>query len=377
MLVNPKFYGLLCVCCCLPCQAVNLYNQAEEQFDLFGRIQALGVNSHAARLLNADQSSPGKGTIQSNVRLGVAGRSALNDNLSAIGLAEFEMRSSSDKTRLRYAYTGIDAKQYGILTFGRGDSAYYTIAGVSDIYHSLDSRVNDYYLLGEQRSSQIMYTLSAMGWDLRASYNFAVKGLNDIFSIKRNLALAVSTHLENSLSFSYGYAVYDFSYEAEDLSSQSASDCPTFNFFRQTLGKMHQTADEEFLINARPSRREDVGAALSYGVFGQGLYVGLIYNASKYDGYTHHVVSYELVADYAFANGLSLSAGYGQQRFGSKILMSDLNLGITYKPAPNFQFFLEAQLDLDASPEKLYGQDYIKRFSLGENKYVLGAELDF
>ncbi|MCR5537456.1 MAG: porin [Succinivibrio sp.] len=373
MSLNSKFYGLLLLLCAVPAQAVNIYSKDGVQFDVFGRVQAVGVNSHAARVLNSEQNPSGKGTIQSSARLGIAGRSKLNDTFSAIGVAEFEFRSSSDQTRLRYAYAGVDANRFGILTFGRGDSAYYTVAGVTDIYHRLDSRVNDYYLLGEQRSGQIMYSLSAMGWDLRASYNTAVNELDEIFNIKRNYAIAVSTHLANSVSLSYGYAMTYFSYSGDTELNQSAQT----SFFKQTLSRMHHTQDEEFLLNARPGWRRDVGAALSYGIFGEGLYAALVYSASKYDGYSHHVASYEAVADYTMQCGLSFTAGYGQQRFGSRIIMSDLNLGLGYKPVPNFKIFAEAQLDLGASPEKLYGQDYIERYALAENKYVLGAELDF
>ena len=39
--------------------------------------------------------------------------------------------------------------------------------------------------------------------------------------------------------------------------------------------------------------------------------------------------------------------------------------------------YAEAQLDLSSEPEKFYGDDWIAKYQLGEDKYVLGVQYSF
>ena len=124
-----------------------------------------------------DYPSPnaaGDNSIVATTRFGIAGRTKLTHGLDAIMMGEWDMPSTtSGRTHNRYLYVGIDAYQYGSLTAGTGDGAFYTVAGATDIYHYLKTRANDYFVMGDQLPGQIMYSLSGLGWDLRISYQTA------------------------------------------------------------------------------------------------------------------------------------------------------------------------------------------------------------
>lgn len=359
--------------------AANVYSKDGSSLDIFGKVSAIGANKHAANVIDSKSAAGNNNTLISHVRFGIAGRSPINDNVDAIALSDFEYFSGNENTDMhtRYSYVGIDAKQYGILTFGRGDSAYYTVAGATDIYHHLDSMANEYYAFGNQNSGQIMYTLSSMGWDLRVSVQTHERGLNDIFCVDNVYAVALSSRLASDVSISYGYAYYDLSYENDNLSSDKTADHKMYSHFKSMLMNMYHTDNNDFLLSKRPGHREDYGIAIAWGTLGKGLYAAVVFNSTRYQHFTRHIYTYEAALNYAFENGISLTAGYAKQRYGSDTLMEDLHLGLTWKVNPSFKLFVESQIDLGAHPEKLYGNDWIKKYSLGENKYILGAEFAF
>lgn len=360
-------------------EAANIYSKDGTSLDVFGKISAIGANSHAAKVIDRKSAAGSSNTLLSYVRFGIAGRSPINEQVDAIALTDFEYYAGpEDNEKLtRYAYVGIDAKQYGILTFGRGDSAYYTVAGATDIYNHLDSMANEYYAFGDQTSGQIMYSLSSMGWDLRMSYQTHEFDLNNTFCVDNSYAFAISTRLASDVSISYGYAYYDLSYSNENLRSANPADHKMYTHFKSMLSSMYHTDNNEFLLGKKPGHREDYGIAVAWGTLGKGLYAAIVFNSTRYQHFTRHIYTYEAAINYTFENGLSLTAGYSKQRYGSTALIEDLHLGVAWKVNPSFKLFIESQIDLGATPEKMYGNDWINRYSLGENKYILGAELAF
>ena len=174
-----KKLSLLVLMAITPCASfsANIFDKDGTSFDAFGSIDAVLMNDHASRDISAFNGKKNDdNALLTRVKLGIAGRTKVNDSLSAIGYSMWDMPTGNhgiDKIKARSQYVGLDAYQYGILTFGRGDTAFYTVAGTTDVFNQLDQNVNDYYTLGNEKPSLFMYSVSTLGWDLRLSVQTA------------------------------------------------------------------------------------------------------------------------------------------------------------------------------------------------------------
>lgn len=356
-------------------QAATVYDKDGTSLDIFGKIEVSYKNAQAAHADKIADYRSSDGGIMNAARIGMSGRSQISDNVYAIGMAEWDVASgdSFDGMHARHQFIGIDAQNYGTLLFGRGDNAFYTVAGVSDIFHTLDFECDDYYLTGDQNPGLIMYTLSSLGWDLRASFGSAKSNINDTgLNYKYQAAFAASTRLASDITISYALAYYKFSYEG-DISRQ-------LQYFAQKMQPMFNLKDSErdaYANSNRPEHKIDKGIAISYGTYGDGLYAALNFVSTRYQHYSHHLYSYEAVVDYAFDSGLGLTAGYGCKRFHHSNILGDLNLGVRYQVNPNFNVFAEAQIDVSSHPEIYYTASEINERAFAENKMLCGAEFLF
>ncbi|SFS79802.1 Outer membrane protein (porin) [Succinivibrio dextrinosolvens] len=360
-------------------QAATVYEKDGTNLDLFGRINAMYLSDSASRHvkgsknINKNSSDP---AIQTTVYFGVAGRSQLSDNVYAIGYTEWLMPTGSNgdnSISARAQYVGIDAQQYGTLTFGRGDNAFYTVAGVTDIYQELDCQVNDHYAFGDYQPGLIMYSLSALGWDFRLSYQTAQDNVNNTnINIHNGASFAVATRLDNGIGIAYGVSYY---YLQPDNNQVMAKE------FSPHIQKMYNLGSSEWDLYAayalRPTYKIDKGVSITYGTFGEGLYAAINGTVTKYNKYTHNLYSYEAVINYSFENGFSTTLGYGMKRFDGANIISDLTLGLYYKFNPNFKVFAEASFDVSSKPDRFYSNAQISRMALDRNKGLIGAEYAF
>ncbi|MDY6470018.1 MAG: porin, partial [Succinivibrio dextrinosolvens] len=270
-------------------QSATVYEKDGTNLDLFGRINAMYLSDGAARHVKGIQNKQNDdNTLQSTVYFGIAGRSQLSDNVYAIGYSEWIMPSGAngtDKFITRAQYVGFDAQQYGTLTFGRGDNAFYTVAGVTDVYQELDSRVNDHYAFGDYQPGLIMYSLSAMGWDFRMSYQTAYDDVNGSnINIHNGAAFAFATRLANGIGIAYGLSYYYLQPDKNDMMSKE---------FSPQIKKMYHLGDSQDDLNTayslRPTYKIDKGLSITYGNFGEGLYAALNGTVTKYNKYTNRL----------------------------------------------------------------------------------------
>ena len=160
----------------------RVYDQNGVSVDLFGKVQASYVDEYTYRDLSGSDSP--EDSIYSAMRLGLGLRSNIAEGLDGIAMVEWDTsrkdNSSGDNEgsldHTRYMFVGFDAYQYGTLIAGRGDGAYYTVVGATDIFNIMESKASDYFLIGEQRPAQIMYALHGLSWDLKLSYHMAYPG---------------------------------------------------------------------------------------------------------------------------------------------------------------------------------------------------------
>ena len=137
-------------------------------------------------------------------------------------------------------------------------------------------------------------------------------------------------------------------------------------------------ADAQHKANRqRVDSKQDFGVVLSYGTLGTGLYGAFGVGATKYEYMNHHIYTVDTAVNYTFDNGFGLTAGYGLKKYESIDVVSELNLGVSYEITPAFKLFAEAQLDLNGEADKLYGAAMRDQLNLNENKFAIGAEINF
>lgn len=355
----------------LSSHAATVYSKDGTSLDVFGSVSAMAMTDKAARTIKSSTKKKNSdNTLLTSVHAGIAGRSKITDGVFALAYSEWLMPTGNngvDTIKARSQYVGVDAQELGTLTLGRGDNAYYTVAGVTDIFTELDPRVNDHYAYGDQMPSLIMYSLSSMGWDLRLSFQTASDDINDTkVNIHNGAAFSVATRLKSGISVSYGMSYYDFQYNNNQESVST---------FAPVVNKMHYKAQNDtFSANLyKPSWKLDKGISISYGTFGEGLYAGANFTVTKYDNFTHKLYSVDTVVNYTFENGIGLTAGYGIKRFNGANIIADVELGAYYQICPTFKIFMEGTIDAGSKPDRFYTKNLIDDLSLDKNRALIGA----
>lgn len=366
-LLSPLFIALLSA----SANAASVYDKNGTELDVFGHISALGLTNHASSVIKSStEKSNNDNSLLMAVNLGISGKTKINDSMYALAVTEWQMPTGSngkEKIKARHQYVGIDAQQYGILTLGRGDNAYYTVAGVTDVFYELDMKVNDHYVFGDQLPGLVMYTISALGWDLRASYQLASDEINDTaVNIKNGAAISLATRTNNGFTVSYGISYYDLT-DNDNLALKK--------YYKPTIDKMYDFDSKSTLSYEKtPSWKVDRGLSVAYGDFGEGFYAALNYTRTKYSNFAHHLNSFDAVAAYSFDCGLTITAGYGIKRYNDVNIISDLNAGAYYKLADNCTIFAEASLDINSRPGEFYTDSQIEKLGLDKSKALIGFE---
>lgn len=359
--------------------SAKIYEKDGTAFDMFGKIQAVYVNDAAYKDIETTTTSNEHPTIYSEAQLGIAGRSALAEGLDGIMMAKWSTRPTNNNVGElaynTYLFAGLDAYQYGTLTFGRGDSSFYTVAGATDIFNFVDTNASDYYIVGDQRPGMIMYALHALGWDLTLSYQTPQDGVGDLdLCVDRSYAGAISTTFENNVTLAVGYEYTKFSYN-NPIQNQNAHAV----FAPMLAYDKHLSYVDAVQYNqARHiDHKKEFGIALSYGTFGQGLYASLVYSSANYPELTHRIYTFDSVLNYTLKNGLAFSLGYGYKYYDTITLVSDITLGAYYNLSPAFKIFAEGQRDVGGEAEYFYGKKNSKVLNLNEDKFAIGLEYNF
>ncbi len=114
--------------------AATIYDKDGTTLDIFGNIEVGYRNANAAKYDKVSSYNSSDSTIMNTAKIGISGRSQINENLYAIGMAQWDVASgdSFDDLKARHQFIGIDAQNYGTLLFGRGDNAFYTLYNCRD-----------------------------------------------------------------------------------------------------------------------------------------------------------------------------------------------------------------------------------------------------
>lgn len=361
-------------------QAARVYDKDGTNFDIFGSVKATFGNDHALSQISHDPSQDDT-TIYPLAKLGIAGRSEISHGLDAVMMAQWESykdssNDSSDNNILgytKYMFAGLDAYQYGTLIVGRGDTAYYTVAGATDIFDDFSTYANDYYMLGEQRPGLVMYSLRGLSWDLKLSYQFAKDNFGHTpLHVNYGWSASVSTKFGENVTFAYGFDYHQFQYGNDADRARE--------FFTPMMAtELNSTAQQanDHLRVAEIDSMLVYGVALSYGTFGEGLYGAVVLGATDYTNMHHYLYNVDTALNYTFPSGLGLSIGYGYKGYDDLTIISDLTVGASFKFNGSFKLYSQAQFDLGGEASSFYTPDYCQYYRLNEDKFVIGAEYKF
>lgn len=363
-------------------EAATIYDKDGTSFSVFGNISATLANGNGYYYLSdatydPNSDSADKTSIYTKAEVGLAGRSTIAHGADAIMMGLWETKLNDHDAggflHSKYLFAGIDAYQYGTLIMGRGDTAFYTVVGATDIFELYDSKASEYFIYGDQRPSQVMYSLRGLSWDLKLSYMFANFEMGDTpVTSHSGYAASVSTKFGENITFAYGleYSKFDTNRNVAEITSFFA---PMFVRDKSLSDVDAANYSASHLIN----RKLDYGVALSYGAFGKGFYGAIALASSNYAYLGHHLYSADAVANYTFDNGFGLSAGYGYKTYEGLTIVSDFTLGVYYEPTPAFKIYAEAQIDAGGKADKFYEKSFVDTTFLNENKVGVGLKYSF
>lgn len=361
-------------------QAARIYEQDGNSFDIFGSVKAVFGNEHALSQISHDQSQDAS-TLYPMAKLGIAGRTSISNGLDGIMMAQWETYQdnnySGDESNplgyTKYMFAGLDAYQYGTLILGKGDTAFYTVAGATDIFDDFSSYANDYYFLGEQRPGLIMYSLRALSWDLKLSYQFAKDDFGYTpLHVNHGLSASVSTKFGDDITFAYGFDYHQFNY--------GYNTARTREFFAPMMAAELNSTEQQATEHLKSAEIDSMlvyGIALSYGTYGNGLYGALVLGATDYTNIHHHLYYLDSALNYTFTNGLGLSIGYGYKTYDGITIVSDLTAEVSFKFNEAFRIYSQGQFDLGGEAERFYTAEYCDILRLNEDKFAIGAEYLF
>ncbi len=325
-------------------EAVQVYhNDDGTELSVFGRIESRYMNN----TLRNDEN----GALEGRGRIGISADSRITSNVKALAFAEWEVgvaTSQNKKWNTRYAYTGFDFNQYGILVFGQGDTARYLAIGFTDVFEDLGSAANNYWLLGGRQEGQIMYSSSVGGYSFTASYQTAQKNLGKYFDHEHLNTIPLNVNAGYALGASYNWdkgalegAAIAFGWDWYDLDKSILGDKHSFN------------------------------VALSYGQLGSGLYTALLYSRDKFQYESHHVTDWEAVGGYTFENDLAFMLGIGYSGYDFDKTISSYATGqISYTFNTSMKLYAEGQVGLGHV-------DYPTKDTHQNSLYEIGLQYSF
>ena len=312
-------------------QGVTVFSNENANLDVIGRLKLT---------LNNNQYDPDH-RLAGIARLGVEGKTKVNDYVSVFGHVLYEMAAqdvvdNDERFHIYTGWAGFDFNDFGQLSFGHMEDAYYKVSEVTDIFVDMGTAGatyqgrtdNDY---GGRKDGVALYTVEAAGFKLAASYQFrhASKNVNYGVGVTGGYEFTIG---DSALGILAGYG------HTEGL---------------RTAAGAGLSAEDNLYYG---EDKNEWGISLYYGEMGApGIYAAAMYNWGKLDK-TYVASGVEAVLSYTTPGAdWNFSLGYeylnnsskrkSELRFGSRHAnISNVWTGnITYNLTSNFQIFTEAE----------------------------------
>lgn len=338
--------AILSILCVDSAMAVTVYNNEETNTSLaiFGEIDVGAYKKH-------EITDDDKAKIIGRTRIGILGSSEISTNVKALAFAEWEVASSTSQNKkfnARYAYTGFDFTQYGVLVFGQGDTATYQTVGFTDVFENLGSKANAYWTLGGRQEGQLMYVNAVSDYTIALSAQTAFTNAGSAYNHDLGTLEQIDVNWGYAAALSYNWS----SGALEDLAFSLGYDY--YSLKNENLGGRHY-----------------FDVALSYGHLDDGIYIAGLYNKVKYAGESHHITGWELVGGYTFESGFGFMLGAGYSGYQFDKTCSSYAVGqLTYNFTDTFKIYTEGEFGLGRL-------DYPEKETHQNSKYSLNLQYKF
>lgn len=307
--------------------AATVFEDDQSRLDIIGRVKVDFANNDA----NEDRR------MNQTARLGVYGKTKVNDYFGLYGkllydLSAHEEDNDGDYIKIRYGFLGFDFQDYGTLSFGRFENAYYKATSPTDLFLNWgDGGVaywgltpNDY---GGRLDGQVLYDVNYQGFFFAASYQFKNESKQINYGYGATVGYEFEDVLNQPLGFMAGYGRYD-GYESND------------RYGYHDNGYFYGADKKEWAISAY------------WGTYtAPGFYLALVYNYGKLD-HTYQGRGLEASAAYTTPNSdwtFMVTYGYlhnedkSISRNDLSVLSSKWSSDIIYNLTSNFQIYSELE----------------------------------
>lgn len=340
--------------------AATVYDKDGTVLNVNGRIEAQWYNAGSSAN-TAGKAGKNDSTIYNWARMGMDGRSKLNDYATAFGKMEFDVADGDGRNEMgaRDQFIGVDFGKFGKVQTGRYKSLLQTVVAVTDVLAG-DGESGKTYVIGDTRNAgKLTYTWNGYGVLLGAEYQSAKDGYNEHgeeFDVESGYSLIAGyttpAVLFGPISIKAGYSY---------LAGQDDADNTLTNVDNQS----------------------GWAASLAWGTPSAGWYFAGEYSAVTYE-YNKGASDldgngFEVIGKYSFGNGLSLATGYQYEKWekaGKSNASSQVPLVAEYNFNPNFKVYAQANFGVNEAEDN--GVRAGAKPTLGDgNAFAVGARYTF
>lgn len=341
--------------------AATVYDKDGTVLNVNGRIEAQWYNAGSGAN-TAGKAGNNDSTIYNWARMGMDGRSKLNDYATAFGKMEFDVADGDGRNEMgaRDQFIGVDFGKFGKVQTGRYKSLLNTVVGVTDVLAG-DGESGKTYVIGDTRNAgKLTYTWNGYGVLLGAEYQSAKDGYDEHgakFDVESGYSLIAGyttpSVLFGPISIKAGYSY--LSGQDDDVTDPAALDV---------------------------DNQSGWAASLAWGVPSAGWYFAGEYSAVTYEfnGAVDDLdgTGFEVIGKYSFANGLSLATGYQYEKWesaGVSDASSQVPLVVEYNFNPNFKVYAQANFGVNEAEKSVFGA---AKPTYGDgNAFAVGARYTF
>ncbi|SFS75433.1 outer membrane protein N [Succinivibrio dextrinosolvens] len=331
--MKKSLLALAVVAAAASANAATVYDKDGTSLNVTGRIQSVYYSNNYGTAGNHDSS------IQNSARFGLAARTQITDWVAGIAATEWDMDDhNTNKISARDQWVGADFGEYGVLQAGKFRDASYWVDNVTD--HFEDAACVAQGNFGARRPGQIMYTYENYGFHGQLGIQTALDNAKIFGDKQGSIALLTTDRLGNSFAVDSGFST-SLGYTFDDVLFGPLSLRAGYSYMKGQSGDdvlgYTLDADGDFLRGTNGvafKNFKQANAGISWGNLDSGLYLAALYEYAKLTGLGGHyanltkdqagnyvtgysfadnkvkVKGFELVAGYAWDNGVSFLTGY-------------------------------------------------------------------
>ena len=351
--------------------AANVYDKDGTTLNVNGRIEAQWYNAGSSNNMTGKVAN-NDSSIYNWARMGMDGRSKINDYATAFGFMEFDVGDGDRSTgngqfAARDQYIGVDFGKFGTVKTGRYHSLVHTVVIATDVLNG-DGMSGKSFALGDARNAgKLTYTWNGYGVLLGAEYQAAKNDYTE---------QGVTYDVESGYSLIAGYT----------------TPAVLFGPISIKAGYSYMKGQDDAFTskneNVNVDNQSGYAASLAWGVPSQGLYLATEYshNETEIKGVAADLEQngFEFAAKYTFDNGLSLATAYQYMNAefdGVEVKSSQIPVVVEYNFNPNFKVYAQAAFGISYD-EAEFKKGELVRYGVNPtygdgNAFAVGARYTF